>query len=196
MPLGDGVQVRRRDPLSLAVDRHLVPLSPLPFGVERVRHVVRGCELPCAVLGKQKTNVLGVVVAVDSSHVEHHAPVALSYCVRAHAEEPDGVEVLVVGVLTGLAEVGVGQPVERRRVHSIAILAPVEPSSEEVGAPVLLQQPALAHRDAGGSGHEVVGVLDTAVRGTCPERVDAPVEACRPGAIEFDEPVAEAGRGR
>jgi hypothetical protein len=67
---------------------------------------------------------------------------------------------------------------------------PVETLDHEVGTPVLLQQPAVGHVDAGAAGHEVVGVFDAPVMAPCTKFV------VQPDTIEFEQPVLEAGIGR
>ena len=56
-----------------------------------------------------------------------------------------------------------------------------------MGAAVFLQQPAIAHRDPGGAGHQVIGEFDAAVA----ERVVNFLVAVGRHAVEFQQPRLE-----
>ena len=66
---------------------------------------------------------------------------------------------------------------------------PIEAAGHEVPAAVLLEQPALGHRDAGRACHQRVGVLDRAV----PLRVLELLVLVAGHAVELQQPVLEAG---
>ena len=70
---------------------------------------------------------------------------------------------LLVGVGAGLVEVEVGEGAERLHVQLAARRRAVEAPGHEVAPPVLLQQAALGHLDAGRLRHQRVGVLDRPV---------------------------------
>lgn len=172
------------------VDTHQVLAQPAVVRSVGVRHVVRGGEGPRAGGVHEERDVLGVIVAVGSHHVECHPPERLFERFGAEVEFRDPGEVLGVVVDADRVEVEPVHSAQREHVQPDAVVGAVETPGHEVRATVLLEQACGRHVDAGGSRHQRVGVLHAPVVATATELL------ILTHAVELQQPRLEAGRGR
>ena len=92
-----------------AVDRHLVPIRPLPAGVVAPDHIECRCQSPAAGGVHEKAEVAGVVVLVAGDGIENHSAEQLGNRGLSQMQSlADGHGRLVAGA-AGLAEIIVPQ---------------------------------------------------------------------------------------